>query len=68
MPIHREYRWFYPIDWPQLSAAIRFGRAKGRCEHCRRPHGRLVFHLGDGRGGTRRRPPGGTVGAARSHC
>ena len=49
MPIRREYRWFYPIDWPQLSAAIRFGRAKGRCEHCRRPHSRLVFHLGDGR-------------------
>ena len=49
MPIRREYRWFYPIDWPQLSAAIRFGRAKGRCEHCRRPHGRLIFHLGDGR-------------------
>jgi hypothetical protein len=22
MPIRREYRWFYPIDWPQLSAAI----------------------------------------------
>ena len=41
MPIRREYRWFYPIDWPQLSAAIRFGRAKGRCEHCRRPHGRF---------------------------
>jgi hypothetical protein len=29
MPIRREYRWFYPIDWPQLSAAMRFGRAKG---------------------------------------
>jgi hypothetical protein len=28
MPIRREYRWFYPIDWPQLSAAIRFDRAK----------------------------------------
>jgi hypothetical protein len=49
MPIRRQYRWFYPIDWPQLSAVIRFGRAKGRCEHCRRPHGCLVFHLGDGR-------------------
>jgi hypothetical protein len=49
MPIRRQYRWLYPIDWPQLSAAIRFGRAKGRCEQCRRPHGRLVFHLGDGR-------------------
>jgi hypothetical protein len=29
MPIHRQYRWFYPIDWPQLSASIRFGRGKG---------------------------------------
>jgi hypothetical protein len=49
MPIRPQYRWLYPIDWPQLSAAIRFGRAKGRCEHCGRPHGRRVFHLGDGR-------------------
>ena len=24
MPIHARYRWFYPIDWPQLSAVIRF--------------------------------------------
>ena len=49
MPIRPEYRWLYPIDWPQLSAVIRFGRAKGRCEGCRRPHGRMVCHLGDGR-------------------
>jgi hypothetical protein len=49
MPIRPEYRWFYPIDWPQLSAVIRFGRAKGRCEGCRRPHGRIVCHLRDGR-------------------
>ena len=49
VPIRPEYRWFYPIDWPQLSAVIRFGRAKGRCEGCRRPHGRIVCHLGDGR-------------------
>ena len=49
MPIRREHRFFYPIDWPQLSAVIRFGRAKGRCEGCRRPHGRTVFCLGDGR-------------------
>ena len=40
---------FYPIDWPQLSAVIRFRRARGRCESCGRPHGRLVDHLGDGR-------------------
>jgi hypothetical protein len=32
MPIRREYRWLYPIDWPQLSAVIRFRRAKGQCE------------------------------------
>ena len=49
MPIRRQHRWLYPIDWPQLSAMIRFERAKGRCEHCQRPHGQLVYHLGDGR-------------------
>lgn len=32
-----------------LSSAIRFRRAKGRCEACGRPHGKLVVHLGDGR-------------------
>ena len=49
MPIRREHRFFYPIDWPQLSAAIRFGRAGGTCEGCGRPHGLTVYHLGDGR-------------------
>ncbi len=49
MPIRPDYKWFYPIDWPQLSAMIRFERAKGRCEDCGRPHGREVKHLGDGR-------------------
>ena len=48
MPIAREHRWLYPIDWRELSNLIRFRRAKGRCEHCRRPHGRDVLHLGDG--------------------
>lgn len=48
MPIAREHRWLYPIDWPELSAFIRFTRAKGRCEHCCRPHGREVLHLGNG--------------------
>jgi hypothetical protein len=48
MPIAREHRWLYPIDWRELSAFIRFNRAKGRCEYCRRPHGRDVLHLGDG--------------------
>ena len=49
MPIRREHRFFYPIDWRELSAAIRFGRAGGACEGCGRPHGREVYHLGDGR-------------------
>jgi hypothetical protein len=49
MPIRPQYKWFYPIDWPQLSAVIRFERAKGRCERCGRPHGREIRHLGDGR-------------------
>ncbi|WP_132251531.1 hypothetical protein [Methylobacterium segetis] len=49
MPIRREHRFFYPIDWPQLSIVIRFRRAGGRCEGCGRPHGHRVVHLGDGR-------------------
>jgi hypothetical protein len=49
MPIRAQHRWLYPIDWAQISIAIRFGRAKGRCEQCGRPHGREVTHLGDGR-------------------
>ena len=39
MPIRREHRFYYPIDWPQLSAVIRFRRAGGACEGCGRPHG-----------------------------
>ena len=49
MPIRREHRHFYPIDWPQLSAIIRFVRARSRCEGCGRPHMQDVQHLGDGR-------------------
>ena len=36
MPIRPQLRWLYPIDWPQLSALIRFDRSKGRCEGCGR--------------------------------
>ncbi|NYZ11864.1 hypothetical protein HL658_04825 [Azospirillum sp. RWY-5-1] len=49
MPILRRYRWFYPIDWPQISRHVRFERAGGRCEQCGRPHGERVRCLGDGR-------------------
>ena len=45
MPIRASQRYFYPIDWPELSQAIRFGRAHGRCQRCGRPHGASVWHL-----------------------
>lgn len=48
MPIAPEHRWLYPIDWRELSNVIRFRRAKGRCEHCSRPHGHDVLHIGNG--------------------
>ena len=48
MPIKPELKYFYPIDWPQISAWVRFVRARGRCEVCGRPHGQIVRHLGDG--------------------
>ena len=49
MPIKPELRYFYPIDWQQISHWVRFVRAKGRCQVCCRPHGETVQHLGDGR-------------------
>ena len=48
MPILARYKWLYPIDWPQLSALVRFERAEGRCQRCGRPHRQKVRHLGDG--------------------
>lgn len=49
MPIRKQDRFLYPVDWPQLSDLVRFRRAGGRCETCGRPHGQTVRHLGDGR-------------------
>lgn len=49
MPIKKALQGFYPIDWRELSRVIRFERAKGRCETCLRPHGKVISHLGDGR-------------------
>lgn len=54
MPIRREHRFFYPIDWPQLSAMVRFRRAGGRCEGCGRPHGQMSTILETAAGGTPR--------------
>src|SRR5690242_8955178 len=49
MPMRPQHRRLYPFDWRELSASVRFRRAKGRCERCGRPHGEDVTHLGDGR-------------------
>src|SRR5919107_302651 len=49
VPIRPELRYLYPIDWPEVSRWVRFVRARGRCEVCRRPHGRTVLRLDDGR-------------------
>ena len=46
MPIRPALRGFYPIDWHELSRAIRFRRAGGRCEGCSRPHGIEVATIG----------------------
>ena len=45
MPIRPSQRYFYPIDWRELSHAIRFGRAGGACERCGRRHGAEVVTL-----------------------
>ena len=51
MPIRPDLRWFYPVDWPQISHLVRFERAGGVCEECGSPHGRIVFYcLPDGAG------------------
>lgn len=48
MPIRADLRPLYGADWPAISHRIRFGRAKGRCEGCGRPHGAWVVALPDG--------------------
>ena len=49
MPIRPELRPLYPPDWPELSRRVRFERAGGECERCRRPHGMELRCLPDGR-------------------
>jgi hypothetical protein len=49
MPIRPEFRPLYPPDWPDLSRRVRFERAYGRCQRCRRPHLAEVRCLPDGR-------------------
>ena len=49
LPIRPELRPFYPANWKTLSEEIRFERAGGRCQGCKRPHGATVDCLPDGR-------------------
>ena len=49
MPIRPELRPLYPSHWRELSSQVRFGRAGGRCQRCRRPHLSLIRCLPDGR-------------------
>ena len=49
MPIRRELRTLYPPNWRELSARVRFERARGRCQACGRPHLVKLRCLPDGR-------------------
>lgn len=49
MPISRTLKRYYPDNWPEISEYVRFERAGGRCERCKRPHGARVLRLSDGR-------------------
>jgi hypothetical protein len=49
MPIRKELRKLYPVNWKDISYFVRFVREKGRCQRCGRSHGDLVNKLADGR-------------------
>jgi len=49
MPTRRELRPLYPPHWRDLSRRVRFERASGRCQSCRRPHLAQLRCLPDGR-------------------
>jgi hypothetical protein len=49
MPVRKDLLPLYGSDWAELSHRIRFDRARGRCEACGRPHGRIILVLPGGR-------------------
>lgn len=49
MPIRPELRPLYPPHWRELSRRVRFERARGCCQDCRRPHLAFLRCLPDGR-------------------
>jgi len=63
MPIRPDQRWFYPIDWRELSRFVHFERARGCCE----PVGDRTYagyrRWTTAYGGTRRFHAGATGGA-----
>ena len=49
MPFRPALRPLYPPHWRELSRHVRFERAGGRCQRCRRPHLTVLRCLPDGR-------------------
>ena len=49
MPIRPELSALYPAHWRELSRQVRFDRAYGRCQGCRRPHLARLRCVPDGR-------------------
>lgn len=49
MPIRTELRNLYPANWGEISRRVRFERACGKCQACKRPHGFKIKCLPDGR-------------------
>ena len=64
MPIRPSLRWLYPIDWPQLSRVIRFGRARGRGVSFARVRTAQKFSAFQAAAGSIRMPIGGATDAA----
>jgi len=67
VPIEPKFRWLYLIDWREFAALVRFERARGRCQRCRRPHGQTVLDLVTVDVGTRT-SVNGAMGAAGLFC
>lgn len=49
MPIRPDMQSLYPPNWPEISQRVRFERAGGKCQGCKRPHGEDIRCLPDGR-------------------
>lgn len=49
MPIRSDLRSLYPANWRDISRRVRFERAEGKCQDCKRPHGLEIRCLPDGR-------------------